>query len=142
MRDSVLLRYADRYLGAAFCACVSLVRSLEARVPNVKPIRRILLIELFELGAAVMLVPSIRHIRAEYPDAEIHCLTTSSCATIWESIQVVQPEHLHVIDAGSAARLIASVMKNILRLRREKFDLVIDYELFMRLPALLCGVVR
>jgi hypothetical protein len=60
----MLLRHVDRYIGAALCAGTSLVRSLAARPSNATPIRRILLIELFEMGAAVMLVPSIRHIRA------------------------------------------------------------------------------
>ena len=142
MQDSVLLRHADHYLGAALCAGTSLVRSLAARSSSVAPIRKILLIELFEMGAAVMLVPSIRHIREAYSDAEIHCLTTGSCAPLWKSIQMIEPERLHVVDADSAASLIGSVLKNILRLRREKFDLVIDYELFMRLPALISGALR
>jgi ADP-heptose:LPS heptosyltransferase len=142
VQDSVLLRHVDRYIGAALCAGTSLVRSLAARPSNATPIRRILLIELFEMGAAVMLVPSIRHIRAAYPDAEIHCLTTRSCAPVWESIQLIERERLHMVDDGSGASLIASVLKNILHLRREKFDLVIDYELFMRLSALICGALR
>ena len=107
MQDSVLLRHTDRYLGAALCAGTLLVRSLAARPRSGAPIRRILLIELFEMGAAVMLVPSIRHIRETYPDAEIHCLTTSSCVLLWRSIQVIEPERLHMIDTGSAASLRA-----------------------------------
>src|SRR5215470_13887794 len=135
MQDSVLLRYADRYLGAALCAGTSLVRSSSA-----SPICRMLLIELFEMSAAVMLMPSIRHIREVHPDAEIHCLTTRSCAPVWKSIQMVEPERVHIVDVG--ASFIGSVLKNILRLRQEKFDLVIDYELFMRLPALISGALR
>ena len=142
MQDSALLRRVDRYLGSALCAGMSLARSFTASPSNVAPIRKILLIELFEMGAAVMLVPSVRHISQTYPDAEIHCLTTRSCAPVWNSIQLIEPNRLHTVDAGSATTFIGSVLKNILRLRREKFDLVIDYELFMRLPALICGALR
>ena len=142
MQASVLLRYADRYLGAALCAGTSLVRSLEARSSSASPICRMLLIELFEMSAAVMLMPSIRHIREVHPDAEIHCLTTRSCAPVWKSIQMVEPERVHIVDVGPGASFIGSVLKNILRLRQEKFDLVIDYELFMRLPALISGALR
>jgi ADP-heptose:LPS heptosyltransferase len=142
MQDSALLRVTDKYAGSALCAAVSLLRSWQARAGNPPKIEKVLLVELFEMGASIMLIPSIKEIQKKYPNAEIHCLTTSSCLPVWNSINCLAPEKIHVINSKSALSLVLSALKTVWKLRSIKFDLVIDYELFMRVPAVLVGLLK
>ncbi len=142
MQDSALLRITDKYAGSALCAGMSLLRGIRGRTGKQEKIEKILLIELFEMGASIMLIPSIREIQKQHPGAEIHCLTTRSCLPVWKAIGCLDQDKIHVIESGSALTFMASALKTVCKLRAMRFDLVIDYELFMRVPALLSGLLR
>lgn len=144
MQDSNLLRAVDRHIGSALCNGISAVHSLlpkGARARNSQP-QKILVIELFEMGAAIMLIPSLRYLKKKYPNAEIHCLTTSACLPVWKLIGELPLERIHTLDSRSSVSLIRSALVKLWKLRRTKFDLIIDYELFMRVPAVLSGLLR
>lgn len=142
MQDSALLRFTDRYAGSALCAGVSLMRAFQPRAAKPEKVEKVLLVELFEMGASIMLVPSIREIQKRYPGAEIHCLTTSSCVPVWRAIGCLDQKKIHVIDSGSAVSLVVSALAMVWKLRSICFDLIVDYELFMRVPALLTGMLK
>jgi ADP-heptose:LPS heptosyltransferase len=104
--------------------------------------QRILVVELFEMGAAVMLRPSLRYLLEQNPKAEIHVLTTSMCDAIWRELDEVDAKNVHVITAASAFGFLKSAATTLLGLRKTPFDLVLDFGLFMRIPALLSAGVR
>jgi heptosyltransferase-2 len=142
MQDSRLLRAVDRYIGSALCAGISAFKFTNAKPQSKRSIQKILLIELFEMGATVMLIPSIRKLKEKFPHAEIHCLTTSASTPIWLAIGEIPANRIHTIQAGSAFGFVISILKTVLSLQRIRFDLIIDYELFMRIPALISGLLR
>lgn len=140
MQESNSLRFADRYFGQLICAGIDLLRfhpKQKSRDPE-----KILLIELFEMGAAIMLAPSIQHIKSKYPKAEIHCLTTATCLPIWEALNLIDSDKIHLIKSKSALSFAIASAQMILSLRKIKFDLIIDFELFFRVSAILSGLLR
>jgi ADP-heptose:LPS heptosyltransferase len=144
MRESPLARKLDRHAGVWLCRLLSFLHKAH-RVAHRKTTgktQKILIIELFEMGAAVMLIPSIRYIREQYPEAELHCLTTRTCLPLWERIEALDPDKIHAIQSRSAVGFLIDCMRTIFRLRKTRFDLVIDYELFMRVPAILSGTLK
>ncbi len=94
------------------------------------------------MGASVMLLPSIRYLKNENKEIELHCLVTSPCLPIWRAIEQIDNSHIHVIDSSSAIQFLISAGKVLWGLRKYKFDLIIDYELFMRISAIFVGVLR
>lgn len=142
MQDSALLRITDKYAGSALCAGMSALRFLRPRAGKQQKIEKVLLIELFEMGASIMLVPSIREIQKRHPGAEIHCLTTRSCLPVWKAIGCLDLTKIHVIESGSALTFVLSALRTVWKLRSIHFDLILDFELFMRVPALLSGLLR
>lgn len=142
MQDSRVLRWTDRYVGSAMCRLLSITRVVFGRSQATqRQPRKVLLVELFEMGAAVMLVPSIRFLRQQEPAVELHVLTTRSCYPIWKALALIEPERLHVIDSGSSGKFLFGLIGKVWQLRRTHFDLVIDYELFMRISSLISGVL-
>lgn len=94
------------------------------------------------MGAAVMLVPSLRYLRATQPEAEIHVLTSSTCHPVWDALGLVDPANVHVVENRTPAGFLTALARQLLALRKLRFDLVIDYELFMRIAALASGCVH
>ena len=142
MQDSKLLRKVDKGIGSFLCSSISFVRSfLPAEKPDLD-LGNILIIELFEMGAAVMLVPTIKAIQKARPGVKIHCLTTTSCFPVWKALNIIPPERMHVIDAKSAGGFIFSTLGMLLQLRKMNFDLILDFELFMRVPAIISGLLK
>jgi len=137
MQDSKTIRRLDRSLGKWLCKLISPWVRWRSRQNPSSTIKRVLLIELFEMGSAVMLIPSIDYLIRTFPDLEIHVLTTSMCDSVWRELDPISESKLHVIQARSAPEFIASTVKTLWSLKNEKFDLIIDYSLFMRAPALL-----
>lgn len=145
MKESPFARFLDRYLGVLACYILSLVHSFIkffSKKKEPKKIEKILLIEMFEMGAAVMLIPSINYLKRKHPQAEIYCLTTSNCSILWENIKIIPSKNVIVISAKNPFLFLINLVQTVLKLWSKKFDLIIDYELFMRVPALICGSLR
>ena len=97
--------------------------------------QRILLIQLSALGDTILAIPTVRSIRQHFPDAHI--------AMIASSINLEYLEHCPYIDQHIPCRL-EKLMRSpralaafFAVLRRQKFDLAIDFEHWPRLSALI-----
>jgi ADP-heptose:LPS heptosyltransferase len=143
VQDSSLVRTIDRHIGTAICGLISIARIADyTQQKTTHSPKKILLIELFEMGASVMLIPSIRFLKNQDPEIEIHFLTTKSCLPILIAINLIDPKNIHIIESESALGFIWSSIKKIFTLRKMRFDLIIDYELFMRIPAIFSGLLK
>jgi len=147
MQDSRLLRTVDRSIGKAACGAISWARSLRRRVSffgseSTAPVEKVLLVELFEMGAAIMLAPSISYLKKQNPKIEIHCLATRTCLPVWNTLGIVDADKIHVMESSSPVSFLLSAMRVLWSLRKIRFDLIVDYELFMRISAIFVGVLR
>ncbi len=145
MQDSKLLRYVDRYVGSPTCTLITWARKLTPRRPRAaadQSPQKILIVELFEMGAAIMLLPSIAYLRKQSPNVELHVLTTRTCMPVWKAIAAIDDDKFHVLDSGSALELVWSSLRMLFKLRAIRFDLILDFELFMRVSAILVGMLR
>lgn len=79
---------------------------------------KILVIQLRRIGDVVLTTPVFGALRAAYPDAEIHFLAESPCDQIAEG-----NPHLDAVLRYDKTRTIAWLR----RIRRERYDLVIDF---------------
>jgi len=144
MQDSKLLRRVDRHIGKASCRILSWVHWLFG-IPSEKAVdsmRNVLLIELFEMGAGVMLLPSINYLKKHDPQIDIHVLTTKTCLPVWRAINALDQEKIRCMEAGSPFKFLWSAARTLFKLRFVRFDLIIDYELFMRISAIFSGLLR
>jgi ADP-heptose:LPS heptosyltransferase len=96
--------------------------------------RKILCLRLARLGDVILLVPSLRALRKHFPKAEISALVGHRCAPVLEMCSAVDKvlsiDRLKWRDGGkmTAARDIAGLLGS---LRREKYDLVLDFHSFI-----------
>ncbi len=99
--------------------------------------QKILLIELFEMGASVMIIPTIRYILSEHPDAEIYILTSKGNRESWNLSEYIDPNRIICLDGKNLFTFGASALKAVSMLRSIGIDLTIDFEKFSRISVIL-----
>jgi lipopolysaccharide heptosyltransferase II len=126
----------DQVLGLPLCLLAFLLhqpaRLLRRRAPG--PVRRILVVKLLGLGSVLLATPLLRRLRERWPDARITFLTFAPNAELVSRLDCV--DEVVVVPRGSVAGLLAAAPGLLARLRRARFDLVLDLEFYSRLSNL------
>ena len=137
------MRTIDHLVGVPLCAIVSPFVALTDKIKNIfsreqaSP-KRILFIELSEMGSAILVDPAMRNAQAR--GAEIFFLIFKSNKASLTLLNTVKPENIFTIDSSSLASLVKDTLKFLLLARVHRIDTVIDLELFSRFTALLTGL--
>ena len=100
--------------------------------------RNVLLIELSEMGSAILVDPAMRKLKANI-DGELHFVIFSKNKASLQLLGTVKDENIFTIDESGMVPLALSTLKFFRWCRQRNIDSVIDLELFSRFTALLSG---
>jgi ADP-heptose:LPS heptosyltransferase len=78
-----------------------------------------------------------KYIKKLYPNASIHLLIFKKNKEVLDLLRVIDSENIITINHSSLIQFIKSSLSALLRMRREKFDVAIDCELFARISSLI-----
>lgn len=137
MKESGLLRFIDRYAGQAICGLLSLFK----RTRKTSVCRRILFVEFFEMGAAIMAYSALKYVKSKLPECELHVLCVSGNKDAWKLLGLVPEQNIHGVEAKSMLHFLSSLAAAVGTLRRKQFDLVVDLDKFTRLSAIVSFLV-
>ena len=137
------MRTIDHRVGVPLCALVTPIVWLMDWITRLfggasTPPRKVLFIELSEMGSAIIVDPAMRATQAR--GAEIFFLIFKSNRASLSLLNTVPPENVFTIDSSSVMHLALDTLKFLLWSRARKIDTVIDLELFSRFTALLTGL--
>jgi len=105
--------------------------------------KKILFIELSEMGSAILVDPAMRDAQAR--GAELYFLIFKSNQPSLTLLNTVSPDHVFTIDSSGLWPLMRDTLRFLWWARQNQVDTVIDLELFSRFTALLtglCGATR
>lgn len=133
-------RALDKYLGSPLVHALALFGTPPARTSTPLPgdVRRILLIKFYGIGNIVMMLPAVRALRRRFPDAKITFLTLKSNAGILAGTG--ESDRLVLLDKSNAWTFIGSALRILPDLRSRSFDLVVDFEQFANISAILSAL--
>jgi lipopolysaccharide heptosyltransferase II len=138
------MRLLDRHLGSLLCGCFSLVNRLQRRGQGQpeEPLRlqKILVMKYFGMGSLILASPMVRALRQRYPHARVDLLTIEQNRVVSEILPIF--DQIYTVDTRSLLSVPRSVFRALRRVRREKYDVVIDAEFFSRLSSLVSYFVR
>src|SRR5512147_665981 len=136
-----LMRKVDYYAGIPLCFLATLlVRGLGLLAgPAASPPRKVLFIELSEMGSAILVDPAMRKIQ-RLANAELHFLIFKSNAASLRLLGTVPEGNVFTIRADNFVNLAWDSLRYLFWARRRGIDTVIDLELFSRYSALLTGL--
>jgi len=139
MFDVGVMRWIDNQVGNLACSALALQKRVfgPTDLPT-GPYRKIAVMKFFGLGSIVVSSPSLAALRDAYPDAELHYVTFQSNKGLLELLQIADKHWF--IDMSSPAAFTKSTLAVARGLRREKIDLVIDFEFFAKFPMALAGL--
>ena len=137
------MRAIDHWVGVPLCALVTPFVALADGIKNLfsresETPRKLLFIELSEMGSAILVDPAMRNAQAR--GAELFFLIFKSNRASLTLLNTVKPENIFTIDSASLGGLIKDTARFLIVARRHRIDTVIDLELFSRFTALLTGL--
>jgi ADP-heptose:LPS heptosyltransferase len=137
------MRAIDHWAGVPLCAIVSPIVALMDTAKNLvskdlEAPRKMLFIELSEMGSAILVDPAMRNAQAR--GAELFFLIFKSNKASLTLLNTVKPENIFTIDSSSLGGLIKDMLRFLSWSRQRHIDTVVDLELFSRFTALLTGL--
>lgn len=137
------MRIVDNTVGVAVCfllTALDRVRRLFGRPkPSETPPRRVLVIKLLGLGTILMIPAFIRPLRSAWPGIRVDFLTfehLKSAVALTGDVDAI-----HTISSRSALSFLGSTLRTILRLRAQRYDLIVDLDYFARFTMILSYLI-
>ena len=140
------MRNIDHYAGVPLTFLGTIIKKTVdffAPPKKIKP-KNVLLIELSEMGSAIIVDPAMRKLKANI-EGELFFVIFSKNKVSLQLLETVKEENIFTIDESSIPNLAISAISFLKWCRKNKIDSVIDLELFSRFTALLtatCGAVN
>ncbi len=134
-------RWIDRYLGipatAVLTGLVRLREGFRGRTSLRQRPRRVLFIELSEMGSTILASGAIRHLQERYRDAE-HCFVIfERNAPSLRLLGLFKEENIFTMRDDSVGTVGADILRFMRFCRERQIDTAIDLELYSRVSSLL-----
>jgi ADP-heptose:LPS heptosyltransferase len=135
------MRWIDRRVGVPLCALVTTILKIwwRLRPPPQRPVRRILFVELSEMGSTILADPAMRKARAKL-GGELYFVIFAQNAGVLALTDTISDANITTIRATSLWHLALDTLAFLWWTRRNAIDTVVDLELFSRFSSLLTGL--
>jgi ADP-heptose:LPS heptosyltransferase len=138
-----LMREIDRKVGVPLCFLMSIFLWISARIRFIKKkapnLKKILFIELSEMGSAIIVDPAMRKMRDE-GGSELYFAIFEDNYKSLVLLQTIPEENIFKMRADGLFTIAKEVVRFMFWCRKHKIKTVIDLELFSRFTALLCAL--
>lgn len=136
------MRRVDYFVGVPLCFAVTIFKKIfslfSSPAPASRP-KRVLLIELSEMGSTILADPAMRKLRREL-NADLFFAIFQKNKPSLELLGTVREENIFTMNDSGMLPLALDAFRFLLWTRRTRIDAVIDMELFSRFTALLSGL--
>ena len=132
------MRNVDFWVGVPACFLVSLaLKAVEALSPS-RPDRpkRILFIELSEMGSTILAAPSVQHAIAKYDPNPCFVIFNKNVESL-RLLDIFAEENIFTIRARSIVTMVIDLLRFPFFCRKHGIDTTIDLELYARISSLL-----
>ncbi len=134
------MRAIDYWFGVPLCFLLTMLTAPFRGRARPRPVpRRVLFIELSEMGSTILADPAMR-MAAKLWDAELHFLIFQGNAASLALLETVPKGNVFTIRETSLATVVADTFRFLVWARQRGIDTVFDLELFSRYTALLTAL--
>lgn len=134
------MRAIDHHLGVPLCFLATfLVRLFGQSAPAGTPPKKVLFIELSEMGSTILADPAMKKARALW-DAELFFVIFADNRGSLDFLRTIPDGNIFTLRVDSLWHLAFDTLRFLLWTRRHGIDTAIDLELFSRFTALLTGL--
>jgi ADP-heptose:LPS heptosyltransferase len=135
------MRKLDYFVGIPLCFLATLtIRGVKLFAKRrVQRPRKVLFVELSEMGSAILADPAMRKMRRD-GHVDLYFLIFKSNAASLRLLNTIEETHVFTIRTDGFLNLTVDSLRFLVWTRRHLIDTVIDLELFSRYSALLTGL--
>lgn len=131
-----LFKKIDKIVGTPACFLLGVIDKLFSRRENLPlPPKRILVIKLIAIGDLVVALPTLRALKRSYPESHLAILVTPRVREVVEGCPYL--DEIIYYDVLGEDKGIRGLFKIIGQLRKKRFDLVIELDLYYRVTSLI-----
>jgi len=132
------MKFIDSWVGNTLCFLLSPIARMKRRSPVSYPsgAQKVLVVKFWGLGSIVLVSPALERLKEKYPGCQIYFLTFEDNRDVCGMIANIDETLTIRINAG-IFRFMQDTVSVLFRLRRERFDFVVDLEFFTRFSALI-----
>jgi len=137
--DIDFMRRMDRIFGVPICFVLTIWHKVSQAFrskASLEP-RKILVLQISEMGSAIHAFTSINILKQRFPKAKIYYLIFDEMKKSVELLSQIPKEQILTIRSKSISGFAFDTIKNLWFLQRQKIDVSIDYELFSRFSAIM-----
>lgn len=131
------MRAVDYYAGIPLTFITTLFQKLIPK--QKKKAKNVLLVELSEMGSAIIVDPAMRKLKANI-EGELYFVIFKKNKPSLQLLGTIKEENIFTIDEDGLVPIALSTLKFLKWCREKEIDSVIDLELFSRFTALLTGL--
>jgi len=135
------MRNVDYYAGVPLTFITTIFEKIIHLVfpPKKQKAKNVLLIELSEMGSAIIVDPAMRKLKANI-EGELYFVIFKKNKVSLQLLGTVKEENIFTIDEDGLVPIALSTLRFLKWCRDKEIDSVIDLELFSRFTALLTGL--
>ena len=127
------VRATDKYLGIFLCHFLYFVDRLAKAIlgrGEEGEKKKVLMIKFAGIGNIVMILPTIKALRKHYPEAQLDMFTLFT----HQEVLIHNPwvDNVHFLDDRNFFAFLVTYLRNVFKLRREGYDVVLDFEQFAK----------
>ncbi len=136
MRGNRLFKFIDAYIGKSLLVIFGRLFRQKIQLDSIRyQPDKILLIKLSAMGDTILMTPAIRNLRQFYPKANIQMIVTRVNKDVLKDCSYL--DSLILLDLEKLVKKPWLLWKFIRSLRKEHFDLAIDFDQWLRISPLL-----
>ncbi len=139
------LRRWDVWVGRPACLLLTALyklKSIVVKKQRVKSPKKMLFIKLFGMGSIILAVPAIEAVKKKYPMCSFFFLTFKENHAILSLLNIVPEGNIYTVRKDSLVHFLEDVVICLVRMIKERIDIVIDLEFFSRFTAILSFFIR
>jgi len=130
----------DRWVGGVLCvSLLGLLRMLRRRAPAEPPlsseVRKVLVVKMWGLGSIVLATPLLQEIARRCPKARVDFVTLREKTVLLDLYPQIGHRYTPDLSRG-IPRFLVETVRGLVRIRRERYDLLLDLEFFTRFTAI------
>jgi len=134
------MRTIDRRVGIPICFFLSIIHGIGkifSPPKIIKKPRKILFIELSEMGSMVLAYSLFKKTKELFPGAELHFLTFKENRHAVDILGIIPKKNVVTVSSRNIFSFILSSISATWKLRWKKISVAVDMELFARLTAII-----
>jgi ADP-heptose:LPS heptosyltransferase len=139
MKRKKIFRFFDRYLGIPLVIFLAIITGTKRRLP-IESIKNILFIKLAAIGDSILLIPTLRKLKNSFPDSKLTFICSDINHEIIEKIPYV--DKIINFKVYDIIKHPINFLRFLKKLRKTKFDLVIDAGQWERINSIITALVN